>query len=255
MNLGEMLRLLRGLILNDRTDRIAGTSDYLWTDEELVTCINEAQRRFAVRGLVLRDGSTDEVTKIALVTGQAEYILHPSILAVISARVEPNRSDLKRVGHSFLNAYSPPADNWIDPATLASWSPAEPRVFSTDDEVANDDNGSLSRVTLRVYPVPSASDNGKVLRLRVVRKPIEQLCVTNLSAIPEIPEDHHLEILDYAAYMALMIADDDAGNRGLAQERLVMFERNVLEARKTAMRKLFAPMGWGFGRGGYSWGR
>ena len=55
--------------------------------------------------------------------------------------------------------------------------------------------------------------------------------------------------------MALMIADDDAGNQKLAQDRLAMFERNVLEARKTAMRKLFAPMGWGFGRGGYSWER
>jgi hypothetical protein len=27
----------------------------------------------------------------------------------------------------------------------------------------------------------------------------------------------------------------------------------VVEARKTAMRKLFAPTGWGFGRGGYVW--
>jgi hypothetical protein len=253
MNLGELLRLLRGGILNDRTDRVAGTSDYLWTDEELVTYINEAQRRFAVRGLVLRDGSTDEVTRIALEPGQNTYTLHPSVIAVVSARREEMRTDLQRVGHSLLNAYTSPSTRMLDPVQLSTLQPGATTLFSTDEELVDDDNGSRSVVTLRTYPIPSADMAGKHLRLRVIRKPIERLCLTNLSAVPELPEDHHIEMLDFAAYMALSIADDDAGNASAAANRLAMFERNVVEARKTAMRKLFAPTGWGFGRGGYVW--
>ena len=65
MNLGELLSTLRGPILNDRSARVAGSSDYLWTDEQLVLFINEAQRRFAAKSLILRDGTTPEVTELS----------------------------------------------------------------------------------------------------------------------------------------------------------------------------------------------
>ena len=32
------------------------------------------------------------------------------------------------------------------------------------------------------------------------------------------------------------------------------FEVHVKEARNLAMRKMFTPQHWGFGRGGFSWG-
>ena len=76
MNLGELLNELRVNILNDRSDRISGSSDYLWTDETLINYINVAQRRFARRSLCLRDSKTAEVCQITLVAGQAEYTLH-----------------------------------------------------------------------------------------------------------------------------------------------------------------------------------
>lgn len=255
MNLGELLQLLRGAILNDRTDRISGTSDYLWTDETLATYIDEAQRRFAVKGLVLRDGSTPEVTMVDLVAGQTSYQLHPSVLAVISARREDMQTDLSRVGHSFLGAYRSPSETWLDPAQYYGLPPGPPVAFSTDEELSADDNASLSRVTLRVYPTPRTADADVQLRLRVVRKPIERLCVSNLTAVPEIPEDHHIEMLDWAAYLALRIVDDDAGAPKRAEEFRQTFEDHVRQAKITAMRKLFAPMPWGFGRGGFTWDR
>lgn len=255
MTLGDLLDLLRGSILNDRTDRVSGSVDYLWTDATLITYINEAQRRFAVQGLVLRDGSTDEVTKITLVTGQEIYPLHESILAVISAKVVNQQYDLKRVGHSFLDAYRQPTENWIDPASFAVAPAGVTLAYSTDEELSLDDNDSLSAVTLRVYPVPDVATAGSFLRLRVARKPIEPLRVGNLGGRPEIPEDHHIEMLDYAAYLALRIVDDDAGSPKRAAEFKATFEESVKEARKSAMRKLFAPIGWGHGRNGFSWER
>ncbi len=253
MNLSNLLQELREGILNDRSDRESGTSDYLWTDATLVRYINEAQRRFAVRGLVLRDGSTDEVTRVEMVEGQDTYSLHASVLAVISARIEDQRADLTRVGHSMLSMYRPPSDAWFDP-TYFTGVPAGPTLaYLTDEELRADDSDSLSSVTMRVFPPPAAAQDGQVLRLRVVRKPIEELTANVLGAVPEIPADHHIEMLDWAAYLALRIVDDDAGSPKRAEAFAASFEAHVQEARTSAMRKMFAPVPWGFGRGGFSW--
>lgn len=253
MNTRDLLALLRESILNDRSDRASGTSDYLWTDQTLISFMNEAQRRFAVRGLVLRDGTTDEVTKITLVAGQSTYALHTAVIGVISARVEPQLADLTRVGHALMGAYRAPSETWTDPASLTALTPGAPTAFATDDAVGLDDNDSLSVISLRIFPTPAAAQDGQVLRLRVVRKPIEQLQTTFPTRVPEIPEDHHIEMLDWAAYLALRIVDDDAGSVKRAAEFAQSFESHVVEARALAMRKMFTPMPWGFGRGGFAW--
>jgi len=254
MTLGELLTLLRRAILNDRTDRTAGTSDYLWTDADLVTYINEAQRRFATQGLVLRDGTTDEVTKVTLVAGQSVYPLHESVIAIVSAKLATDQADLVRVGHSVLAAYSSPSDNWTDPATYQGLPPGPTLAYSTDEYLQDYDTDSLSQMSLRVHPVPTADQAGDIIRLRVVRKPIDKFLVTSLHMVPEISEDYHIDMLDWAAYLALRIVDDDAGNVKRAADFKLTFEQNVKKARAETMRKLFAPLGWGFGCGGFSWG-
>lgn len=253
MTLEALLKLLREGILNDRTDRIAGTSDYLWTDELLVTYINEAQRRLAVKGLVLRDGTTPEVTEFALVEGQTQYVLHPSIVAVITAKPIDLRADLSRIGHSLLSGYHIPAEGVFDVQNYTNIPAGPPRAFSTDEELSNDASGSLSRVTLRIFPEPNAAAAGTTIKMRVVRKPINELTLDDLNAHPEVPEDHHIEMLDWAAYLALRIVDDDAGAAARAREFASNFQGYVMDARSLAMRKLFAPTQWGFGRGGFSW--
>lgn len=253
MNLGEMLQLLREAILNDRTDRTAGTSDYLWTDATLVTFLNEAQRRFAQHGLVIRDGTTDEVTKITLVEGQSTYVLHESVLAVISAKMEAQDADLTRVGHAVLAAYRAPSETWTDPATFQGLPAGPTLAYSTDEGLQAVDSNSVTQIALRVHPTPAADQDGLVLRLRVVRKPLEQFHVLNTSMCSEIPEDYHIDMLDWAAYLALRIVDDDAGAPKRAADFKATFEENVRQARLQVMAKLFAPMPWGFGRNGFSW--
>jgi hypothetical protein len=255
MRLSELLDELRTNILNDRSDRVAGSADYLWTDETLVRYINEAQRRFAVKGLVIRDGSTAEVCNVTLEEGESEYALHPSILAVISAKVEGAAVDLTRAGHSSLDIVRSVDINFFDPSQFVALQPGVPLAFSTDEQVVGDDEDSFGCVSMRVFPEPSADADGTVLRLRVVRKPIDDLTVTNLSASPEIPADHHLEMLDWAAYLALRIVDADAGNPKRAAEFAATFEDNVKAARTMVLRKLFAPTPLGFGRNGWAWER
>lgn len=254
MTLEALLTLLREGILNDRTDRIAGTPDYLWTDETLVTYINEAQRRMARLGFLLRDGSTPGVTEVTLAQGQTEYVLHESVFAVISAKLPGSRVDLARVGHSALNMTTSPNDRWQDPAFTSHLQPGAPLAFGTDEELASDMGGPHSQVVLRVYPEPSADQDRGVLKLRVYRMPLADLTTGELTASPEIPRDHHIEMLDWAAYLALRIVDEDAGAARAAREFRASFEEHVKRARNHAMRKLFAPTGWKFGQNGFNWG-
>lgn len=254
MKLSDLIDELRNNILYDRSDSVSGDPDQLWTDATLVRYINEAQRRFATRGLVIRDNTTPDVTKVTLVAGVTEYTLHPAVLAVLSAKVSTAQRDLVRTGHSVLNTYSTPTtDNW-DLSVLETMPPGNPLAYTTDETLGEDDDGAFAAVVLRIYPEPDADAAGTTINLRVVRKPLDDLTASNLSAVPEIPVDHHLEMLDWAAHLALRIVDHDAGNARRSAEFAASFEAHVQAARKMVMRKLFAPQGWGFGRGGWSWG-
>lgn len=252
MNLNELLSELRENVLHDRSDRTEGSSDYLWSDATLIRYIAESERRFARKGLVLRDNTSKDATYVTLKAGQAEYVLHPSVIAVLSARNADDNTDMKRGGHSALSMNQQVDDGAFDVNQLSVLLPGKPRAFSTDEGLGPDDNDSTSAVTMRLYPVPSAEWDTKIVRLRVVRTPLEPL--KNLTQIPEIGEDHHLEMLDWAAYLALRIVDHDAGDVARAAEFRASFEDHVKEARRNAMRKMFAPQSWGFGRNGWAWG-
>lgn len=253
MKLSDLLTELRENILHDRSDRVAGSPDYLWSDATLVRYINEAQRRFARKGLVIRDKTTPDVTQVTLQTGVDEYTLHPSVLAVISARLSTDPADLARAGHSAFDTYRQPDPYFFDTSELSTLQPGKPLAYGTDETLGLDDNDSVSSVVLRVYPVPSAAYNNAIIKLRVIRLPIDDLTTNNLNAVPEIPQDHHLEMLDWAAYLALRIVDIDGGAPNRAAEFRGSFEAHVKEARDAAMRKLFTPSQWGFGRNGFSW--
>lgn len=253
MTLQELLDELRYNILCDRSDLVAGDADQLWDDTTLVRYIDEAQRRFAVRSFIIRDNSTPEVVNVTLVAGQAEYTLHPAIISVVSARLSTSQVDLIRVGHSVLGSYSNP-NTMMPSSDYALMPPGGTVAYTTDETLGEEDAGSIGAVSLRVFPVPAAAQAGQVIKLRVVRKPLDKLTLSAPSAEPEIPEDYHLDMLDWAAYLALRIVDTDAGNPKRAAEFAASFENHVQQAQKLVLRKLFAPRTWGFGRGGWAWG-
>lgn len=255
MNLTELLAELRTNILNDRSDRTSGNSDYLWTDETLIRYINEAQRRFARRSFVIVDAETAAVVNVTLVAGQTQYELHESILSVLSAKVDGADRDLARAGHCILGDYRPSnTDLPFSAAMLNSSIVGAPLAFTTDETIAADAGGSMSSVSMRVYPTPRVDDAGTIIKLRVVRMPLNALTSASMLAVPEIPADHHLDMLDWAAYLALRIVDVDAGSPKRAAEFAQSFETHVQEARRLVLRKLRAPRPWGFGRNGFSWG-
>lgn len=256
MNIRELLSELRENILNDRSDRVAGQSDRLWSDAALIRYINEAQHKLCREGLVLRDGSTDEVTLVTLQDGVQQYVLHESIITVMSARLEGERTDMRRIGHEALYMNLPPHD-WLSWDTVNAYGSrsGKPVAFLTDEELRAGSGGSLSRPTMTVYPTPDADYDGKTIRLRVVRLPLQDMTKCKHEDSPEVSPEFHMSLLDWAAHLALRILDVDAGNAAASARHKEAFAEVVFRARQHAMRQMYAPTGWRFGLNGFSWSK
>lgn len=250
MNLGELLEELRENILHDRSDRVAGESDRLWSDRTLIRYINESERRMARGALMIRDSTTPAVCQLKTEPFEKEYGLHDSVCGVLSARCFGDRADLARAGHASFDTYHTPDTYFFDPSSLAQLPPGKMVAWDTDEGVLPDAEGAMGRMQFRVYPAPDPL-HVQPIHLRVVRYPLKRLRAKR--DVPEIPDEHHLDMLDWAAYLALRIVDVDAGMPDRATEFRQSFETHVAEARKVAMRKLFATSNWGFGRNGFSW--
>lgn len=252
MTLQDLLDELANNILRDRSDMLSGPTDQLWPDAMLVKYINEAEGLLARKGLVLRDASTPAVVDVYLATGVTQYTLHPSVVAVISAKIDGDVGDLSRAGHSTFSAFQHPDPLFFDPSQLSILQPGKPLAFSTDEQL-DTASGKSGVMSLRAYPAPTADYNGSIVKLRVVRKPLKPLTLDDPEASPEVPEDYHLGLLDWAAYRALRNLDSDAGALEKADRYKAEFDAMVEQARTDALRKMFAPLQWGFGRNGFSW--
>ena len=255
MSLADLLDELRHNILHDQSDQVAGASDYLWSDTTLVRYINQAHSRFARHSLCLQDNSSS-ITRFTTVAGSAPYQLDPSIFAVRSVRMAGDNQDLPRASHDPLNAYHVPDTLFFDPSMLEQMPPGKALAWTTDESVLTAADGTLSAVNLTLFPTISTAYAGISGQLRVIRQPLTTFSTANLNAYPEIPPDHHLDMLDWAAYLALRGVDTDVAGANAfqrAQDFAARFEAHCTDARKDVMRKMFAPQQWGFGHNGWSW--
>lgn len=252
MTTQDLLDELRRNVLRDKSGLVSGPVDALWDDAALVRYLDEAQRIFATRALVLHDSTTPSVVNVGLIAGVAQYRLHPSIIAVLSARYGDDTRDLHRTGHSALTAFVVPDTRFFDPNALDTLAPGQPVAWASDEQI-DTKAGVSGAVSLRVYPAPSAEYASKFIYLRTIRKPIKSLSLDALDAPPEIPEDYHYSLLDWAAYRAMRNIDSDAGGFTTADKFRETFDEMVAQARKEVLRKLFAPTPWAFGRGGFVW--
>lgn len=237
MNAGDLLSELRDNILRDRSTIVSGPSDRLWSDESLMRYINEAYFLFARRSMTLVDKTTPAVTQIVLRADVRDYPLHPSIVEVLSARLASAQYDMIRAAHALLDS----PEN-IPPSLVVGYQPiarlvgAAPRAFTVDEDSA----------TFRVHPTPdSVFDRVKVL-LRVARKPLTRLSLDRLDECPEVPEEYHLPMLDWAAYLALSNHDADAESLNRASLRQQSFERTIAQSILDTRRRRRPAAAWRF---------
>lgn len=257
MNLGELLHELKHNVLHDRSDQIGGNaSDYLWSDRTLVRYINQAHRRFARRSLCIRDNKTPGVTQVTTVEGLNELQLHPSVIAVLSVRMPGDHQDLARAGHDAYSNYHTPDPLFFDANQLERETPGKALSWSTDESVLETPEGTFEAINLRLFPKIIAPYVGVTGRLRVIREPLLDFEPDLLDQYPEVPSSHHLDMLDWAAYLALRNVDTDVAGAGAAERAAdfaARFEVHCQDNRKDVMRKIFTPLQWGFGHSGWSW--
>lgn len=253
MTLGDLLDELRSGILHDFSDQVSGASDQLWSDERLVRYINEAHRRFAREALVIRDGVTPQCCQVTTVAGQTNYSLDKSVIAVLSVRMVGDNTDLPRAGHSDFDTYREPDTYYFNPSQLSQFPPGKALAYDTDETMVMDDKGTWSGVNLRLFPGIAAPYGGIVANLRVIRLPLSDLRLDNLDAVPEVPEDYHLDMLDWAAYLALRIVDMDEGQPDRSKDFKKTFEEHIVTAQRNMKRKIQPRAQWRFGNNGFSW--
>jgi hypothetical protein len=249
---------LRHNLLRDISDQVAGASDYLWGDRSLEKYINEGQNRFARQTKCLRDAVTPQVCQFTTVANQDFYTLDPHVVSILSIRMTGDTADLARAGHADLDTYRQPDTYFFDPGQLSSMPPGKPVVWTTDEGVVQDANGSYRAIQLRLYPMPIAPYDGIVGNMRVARLPLVPLSISQPDASPEVPEEHHMDFLNWAAYLALRGVDLDVAGGGAwdrAKEFRAAFDDAVSDMKKDAQSKLFKPLQWAFGRNGFSYER
>ena len=244
---GDILDFLRSGILRDTED-----NPYLWGNEVLCECISQAHDTFAERTLCIRD-STSAAASIQLVAGTSVYTLHTAVLAVLSAKLEGAEFNLVRASSSAFDGYVPPPDvvQWLESVNYGATQPGTPEAYTTDDGV----DGADGAATIRVWPTPAAADDTHMLLLRVVRLPLVQCSVDTLEERPECPRQSLIALAHGAAAIAYGLQDADGNDDPRSEKQRVIFERYIEDAKRATRHKLFAPLGWGFGRGGFSHSR
>jgi hypothetical protein len=213
--------------------------------------INEAHRRFARRALCLRDAQTPSVTQVKLVPQQSIYKLHPSVLRVTSARHQDCQTDLMRISHTSNFTFSNPHTDFVDYTTVRA--PGRPMRFTTDESLELDDE---HEIRIMFDTVPNDEQLDKIVYLRVIRLPIDDLTTKSMSAEPEIPVDWQIDMLEWAAWRALRNWDVDAEAEEKAERHRKRFDEAIAECLKEVQqKKLFQPVNWKFGGNGYTYTR
>lgn len=246
MKLEDALRELREGILRDASSIKSGGVDHYWSDDSLVSYINEAHSRFSRFSLCIRDDETPEVTQVTLASGVQSYTLHPSVLMILSARHQDDQQDLVRITHNRVsNTANYNTDDWDFAAVVAAGKPTR---FDTDEGL---DPSTNQAIKMRMVGTPDATQDGKIVYLRVIRKAMRKLTLDDLEASFETPEDYDLDVLEWAAYRALRNWDLDAQDRAKAEQHKKRFEEAIAECRKEALRRFWQPVKWAFGGAGF----
>lgn len=214
---------LTDLLAELRTRLDDSTCQPLWTDAQLVGYLNDAVRQVCLRQRALTESINETVCQYALTVGQRQVKLHPSILAVRSARItDADTGDtdcasctgcahpsMQGVTLRYLQRRYP---HWetVDNGIPHYWLPDYQEGYLT-----------LSR------PVECAG----TLYLTVWRAPSddfdELLDVNDPTSEPAISEHWHLDLVDWAAYRAFNNKDGEETDDARASAAAAAFEAKI----------------------------
>lgn len=222
MKTRELIQEARVNVLRDISTAVGGSpvEDAIWTDATLALYLRDGEAKFAAQTLCLRDSMTPEVVEIVLQTGVTQYQHHKSIKTIYAALYDGSRH-LRRTAYSTrFGAVGDmnPGHRMTEPTGQGC-----PQIYYTDRDTNH----------IGFYPTPSAAENNKVVTLQVARLPFQPISITRLDAESEIPEEYHLDLVDWACWRALRNHDADLEFSGESIQMLMAkasSHRNRFEA-------------------------
>lgn len=243
MDLETILDHLSTHVLDDSAQLVNGPPDSLWPDELLVRYLNDGQNIFCRKAWPIVDDSSPQCCQITLESGNNLYPIHKSVMRVLSVTPADTQIPLIQIDFgliapkpfiaSFPDYYQLPPLPFID-------QPGRPGWYTLDD---------ATRV-LRLRPTPDddAMANIVTLNLRVARLPLVPLDVALPQNEPEIPEEYHLDLCDYAAGRALSQANVDSVDAQAQGRALVAdFMAKIKAAKNDRLIAQMAPGQYLFG--------
>lgn len=240
MTLEEMLDHLGSHILDDRTELLDGAPDSMFSDEVLVRYLNSAQELFCRKAWPIVDQTTAACCEVTLVTDQTDYSVHRSVIRVLSAVPQDSDIPLLQLNWNLMsNQPTPGFPDFLENRFAYTYPSGRPAYFSLDQATR----------TLRVRPKPSAEQVAAIvkLKLRVARMPITPLSVATPLSSPEIPDEFHLDLCNYAGGRALVQANLDAGDVKRGRDLIAEFMANIRSAKVEKAIAQTGPGRWIFG--------
>jgi hypothetical protein len=194
MNLGQLVEHVRLYYLRDTE------SPYLWPAKELVRYFNGAQDIFARHTHCITDSESD-FTLISTTASKNNYRLDPRIVYV----------------YEIYNGYGRRMNRSNRQKIPTATNQGVPTAYTLD----------AGSSVLRFWPTPDAVYEYKLV---VARRPLRDMAATH--DVPEIPEEYHLDLCDYVAYMAVRNNDTESSDVQAGGNFRDDWERKLLDAKR-----------------------
>lgn len=169
-----------------------------WSDERIVSYLNEAVQEACERAKLIEDRSMS----LAVEPGQDTYSLHPSVFEIkrLTFRGRP-------IDETSVEELDCDAPGW----ELRS---GQPRLFIFEQA----SGGQPPKV--RLIPTPVTAEDAGLTVYRGARK---ELSANNVSALPEIPTRFHERLMDWVMHRAYLKQDADTFDPAKAATSLALF--------------------------------
>ena len=185
-----------------RSDVVDTARPYLWSDDEVFRYMADAHRMFARLTGGIPDVSSD-ACGVDLVAGEAESELHPSILRVLTARLESTNAEVKVINYADLPRYTE-TDYGVRQLLIDDGTPGEVRYMLHGQQ----------KMLVKWIRVPEVDD--RVL-MTVYRMPLTIVSGPG-EEIAEIDEAHHIYLLDWMKRMAYRKQDAETFDKGKSEQ-------------------------------------
>lgn len=207
-----------------RSDVVDLAMPYLWSDSEVFSYMDDAQKMFVRNGIGIGDVTTPAVVEVDVVAGEEYAAIHPSILTIRAARLVSTGRELSL--RNLQDTSGRGFDDYQNAFGSSEHRPGPVRGMVIGEEVNK----------VRWVGIPQADDS---VRLSVYRLPLTP--ISGAGQAFEIREEHHRTLLYWMKALAYLKSDAETFDRARSRENENTFYALCAKAKDEAERYKHKP--------------